>query len=157
LLPKGVRSDQGVKSYTVVMQDIDRILQHCARELTFDYIRATGPGGQNVNKVATAVQLRFDVRGSPTLPEEVKARFIQLAGNRMTNDGVLVIEARRHRAQDKNREDAISRFTVFLRKSLEKPKLRRKTKPNRASKEKRLESKKKRGEVKRARRIQSLE
>jgi ribosome-associated protein len=139
------------------MQEIDRIIQNCARELTFDYIRAAGPGGQNVNKVATAVQLRFDVSGSPTLAEEVKARFIQLAGKRMTNDGVLVIEARRYRTQDKNREDAISRFTSFITKSLEKPKPRRKTKPNRASQEKRLQSKKKRGEVKRTRRIQSLE
>ena len=139
------------------MQEIDRILQRCVQELKFDYIRAAGPGGQNVNKVATAVQLRFDVRNSSALPEEAKARFIHLVGNRLTNDGVLVIEARRYRSQDKNREDAISRFTALIRKSLVKPKHRKRTKPSVASREKRLASKKKRGEIKRTRGTQTFD
>lgn len=139
------------------MPEIDRILQRCVDELKFDYIRAAGPGGQNVNKVATAVQLRFDVRRSPTLPEESKARFISLAGNRMTNGGVLVIEARRYRSQDKNREDAILRFTTIMRQSLVKPKQRKRTKPSFASQEKRLASKKMRGEIKHTRRSRTYD
>ncbi len=139
------------------MQNIDRIIQNCVRELTFDFVRSAGPGGQNVNKVATAAQLRFDVRGSSALTAEVKARLIHLSGNRMTNEGVLVIEARRFRTQDKNREDAIARFTVLLMKSLEEPKLRRKTRPSKASKEKRLDFKKKRSEIKRTRQSRSFD
>jgi ribosome-associated protein len=139
------------------MQNMDRIIQLCARELTFSYIRAAGPGGQNVNKVATAAQLRFDVQSSPALTDDVKARLIRLAGNRMTNEGVLVIEARRFRTQDKNREDAIARFTALLKRSLEKPKPRKKTKSSTASREKRLESKKKRSEIKRTRQSRSFD
>ena len=139
------------------MDEIDNILQRCARDLTFDFIRSAGPGGQNVNKVATAVQLRFDVRGSHTLPEAVKTRLIHLAGKRITNEGVLVIEARRYRTQDQNREDALARFSVLVRKSFEKPKPRRKTRPSAASKEKRLLSKKKRGDVKRKRQARSFD
>jgi ribosome-associated protein len=144
------------KKYSI-MPDFNHIIQNCTRELTFDYIRAAGPGGQNVNKVSSAVQLRFDVRRSTILPEEVKDRLVQLAGKRMTNTGVLVIEARRFRTQEGNRVDAITRFQAILRKSLEKPKQRRKTKPSKASKEKRLDSKKKRGEVKRTRQNRSLD
>jgi len=139
------------------MDELDNILQRCARDLTFDFIRSAGPGGQNVNKVATAVQLRFDVRGSHTLPEAVKTRLIHLAGKRITNEGVLVIEARRYRTQDQNREDALARFSVLVRKSFEKPKPRRKTRPSAASKEKRLLSKKKRGDVKRKRQARSFD
>ncbi len=120
------------------------------RELQFDFVRASGPGGQNVNKVATAVQLRFDLRAS-TLPEEVKARLKKVAGKRVTSDDVLVIEAKSFRTQEKNREDAIGRFVGLVRKSLERPKPRKKTKPTRASKEKRLQAKKRRSEVKRTR------
>jgi ribosome-associated protein len=139
------------------MDESNDILRRCQRELTFDFIRAAGPGGQNVNKVATAVQLRFDVRASQVLPEAVKTRLIHLSGKRMTNDGVLVIEARRYRKQDQNRDDAITRFAALLRKSFEKPKQRRKTKPSAASREKRLLSKKKRSEVKQKRRTRSFD
>ena len=121
------------------------------RELTFEYIRASGPGGQNVNKVATAVQLRFDVRAS-TLPGDLKGRLLHLAGKRVTNEGILVIEAKQYRTQERNREDAISRLIELMRKSAAKPKKRTKTKPTLASKEKRLRSKKARGETKRLRR-----
>jgi ribosome-associated protein len=120
-------------------------------ELTFEYIRASGPGGQNVNKVSTAVQLRFDVTRSPSLPEDVKARLVKLAGRRMTSDGVLVIEAKKYRSQEQNRFDAIQRFHEWVKKAKEKPKTRRKTKPTKTSKEERLKGKKKRGEIKKLR------
>ena len=126
------------------------------RELQFDYVRASGPGGQNVNKVATAVQLRFDVRAS-SLPEEVKTRLIHIAGKRITSEGILILEAKRFRTQEQNREDAIQRFVDLARKSLEKPKPRRKTKPTKTSKEERLKGKKRRGEVKRIRQSRSFE
>ncbi len=139
------------------MHKIEDIIRLCSRELTFNYIRAAGPGGQNVNKVATAVQLRFDVHGSGALTEDTKARLMRLAGSRMTDGGVLVIEARRYRTQDGNREDATARFRALIEKSLEKPKPRHKTGPSKASREKRLKSKKKRGEIKRARRNRSVD
>ncbi|MFN8387059.1 MAG: alternative ribosome rescue aminoacyl-tRNA hydrolase ArfB [Anaerolineales bacterium] len=125
-------------------------------ELHFDYIRASGPGGQNVNKVATAVQLRFDTHAS-SLPEEVKLRLTRLAGKRMTDDGVLLIEAKQFRTQEKNREDAIQRFVELIRKATVKPKPRKKTKPTKTSKEKRLQSKKQRGEIKKNRQNRSFE
>ena len=125
-------------------------LQIDEREVQIEFIRASGPGGQNVNKVATAVQLRFDVRAA-SLPEEVKARLIHLAGKRMTSEGVLLIEAKRFRTQEQNREDAIQRFTELVRKSLVKPKARRKTKPTAASREERLKEKKRKGEIKKLR------
>lgn len=120
------------------------------RDLQIDFIRASGPGGQNVNKVATAVQLRFDVQNSP-LPEEVKARLIHLAGNRITSEGVLLIEAKRFRTQEQNREDAFQRFVELVRKALIPPKSRRQTKPTAVSKTKRLKAKKVRGDIKRLR------
>ncbi|MCC6299395.1 MAG: aminoacyl-tRNA hydrolase [Anaerolineales bacterium] len=120
-------------------------------ELHFDYVRASGPGGQNVNKVATAVQLRFDVRAS-SLAEDVKKRLLHLAGMRATSEGILLIEAKRFRTQEQNREDAIARFAALIRKAAVKPKTRKKTKPTKASKEKRLEAKKRRGEIKKLRR-----
>jgi len=122
------------------------------RELQLEYIRASGPGGQNVNKVATAVQLRFDVVNSPSLTADVKTRLIKLAGKRMTDAGVLIIEAGRFRTQEKNREDAIERLNELVRKASEKPKLRHKTKPTRASKEERLKTKKRTGAIKKIRR-----
>lgn len=121
------------------------------RELQFDFIRAAGPGGQNVNKVATAVQLRFDIVNSSSLASDIKGRLIQLAGKRVNADGVLMLEAKRFRTQEQNREDAIQRLVELIRKALLKPKPRRKTKPTAASKEKRLKAKKVKGATKRLR------
>lgn len=121
------------------------------REIEQKFIRASGPGGQNINKVATAVQLRFDVANSPSLPAAVRERLMGLAGRRITADGVLVIEAQRFRTQVRNRQDAIERLIALIRKAAEKPKPRRKTRPTRRSKERRLEGKRQRGETKRTR------
>lgn len=126
-------------------------------ELHFEYIRASGPGGQNVNKVATAVQLRFDVRASSSLSERVKSRLIHLAGRRITDDGNLLIEAKRYRTQDQNRAEALERLIRMIRSALIKPKARKKTKPSKASMEKRLKEKKRVGEIKRLRRNKSFE
>ena len=120
-------------------------------ELSESFIRGSGPGGQNVNKVATAVQLRFDVRNSPNLPDGVKARLERLAGRRLTGDGVLVITAQRHRTQERNREDALARLVELIRQAAERPKPRRPTRPTLASKKRRLEAKAKRSDVKRMR------
>ncbi len=120
-------------------------------ELSESFIRGSGPGGQNVNKVATAVQLRFDVRHSPSLPDDVRARLERLAGRRLTGDGVLVITAQRHRTQERNRDDAVQRLVELVRQATEVPKPRRATKPTYGSKQRRLESKTKRGEIKRTR------
>jgi ribosome-associated protein len=121
------------------------------QEFQLEYIRSSGPGGQNVNKVATAVQLRFDVANSPSLSEDIKTRLVKLAGKRMTDAGVLVIEASKFRTQEKNREDAIVRLNELVRKASEKPKVRHKTKPTKASQEERLKEKRKRGEAKKNR------
>jgi ribosome-associated protein len=120
-------------------------------ELDERFVRASGPGGQNVNKVATAVELRFDVANSPKLPPDVRERLRVLAGSRMTSDGVLLIDARRHRTQAQNREDARLRLTELLRQALVRPKRRRKTRPTKSSVEKRVESKKRRAQTKRGR------
>ncbi len=121
------------------------------QEIQLEFIRGSGPGGQNVNKVATAAQLRFDVLNSPSLAADVKMRLVKLAGKRMTETGVLVIEAGRFRTQEKNREDAISRLNELVKKASEKPKARHKTKPTKASQEERLKRKKKRGDIKKKR------
>ncbi len=126
-------------------------------ELHFEFIRASGPGGQNVNKVASAVQLRFDVRASPSLPEEVKTRLIRLAGRRMTAGGVLVIEAKRYRAQEQNRADAELRLAELVRRALVPPRPRRPTRPSAAAKARRLEAKKRRGEIKKLRKSSNEE
>jgi ribosome-associated protein len=122
-----------------------------AGELTFEFSRASGPGGQNVNKVSTAVRLRFDVRRSRSLPDEVKERLVHLAGSRVTRDGVLVIEARRFRTQDNNRQDALERLRHLLARAGRTPKRRRPTKPTPKSKVRRLEHKRHRSTTKRGR------
>jgi ribosome-associated protein len=121
------------------------------REISETFIRASGPGGQNVNKVASAAQLRFDLRGSPSLPEPVKARLARLAGNRLTEDGVIVITARRFRSQERNREDARDRLVALIRRAAEPPKPRRKTRPSAAQREARLATKARRSALKRRR------
>ncbi|MXQ11059.1 alternative ribosome rescue aminoacyl-tRNA hydrolase ArfB [Microvirga makkahensis] len=120
-------------------------------EVQESFIRASGPGGQNVNKVESAVQLRFDVRNSPSLPEDVKARLERAAGKRLTNEGVLIITAQRFRTQERNREDAVNRLVELIRQATERPKPRRPTRPTLASKKRRLEAKGRRSEIKKGR------
>ncbi|NIR61968.1 MAG: aminoacyl-tRNA hydrolase [Gammaproteobacteria bacterium] len=120
-------------------------------ELEVRFVLASGPGGQNVNKAATAAQLRFDAARSPSLPEDVRARLLKLAGKRATKEGTVVITARRYRSQERNRQDAIDRLVALIRKAAVKPKPRRKKKASPAAKRKRLEEKRRRSERKRMR------
>ncbi len=122
-------------------------------EIQLDFIHSSGPGGQNVNKVATSVQLRFDVRNSPSLEPDIKERLIKLAGSRMTEDGILIIQSKRYRTQDQNRADAIFKLTAIIQKALIPPKVRKATRPSLTAKATRVSDKKQRGEIKRTRRI----
>jgi len=125
-------------------------------ELTFEALRAGGPGGQNVNKVSSAVQLRFDVRGSAALPEEVRERLVRLAGSRITQEGILLLRGERFRTQEQNRADVLARFTALVQKAAVPPRPRHKTRPTRASQEERLAKKRTRSEVKQMRRRSDL-
>ena len=122
------------------------------REIQEDFVRSSGPGGQNVNKVATAVQLRFDVANCPSLPDDVRQRLIRLAGKRITEGGVLIVEARRFRTQERNRRDALDRLVKLIGRAAQKPKTRRRTRPTLASRQRRLEAKRRQSQAKRLRR-----
>lgn len=126
-------------------------------EIQMDFIHSSGPGGQNVNKVATAVQLRFDASASPSLPDGVRLRLMSIARKRITEDGILIIEARRYRSQAGNRQDAIERLIELLRRAAEKPRVRYRTQPTPASRERRLEIKRRRSGTKNLRRYVSGE
>jgi ribosome-associated protein len=120
-------------------------------EIQISFVKSSGPGGQNVNKVATAAQLRFDIVHSPSLPEDVRQRLIRLAGKRVTAEGVLIIDARQYRTQERNRQDALDRLVELIRKAAEKPRRRHKTQPPPESRKRRLEGKHRRSQVKRLR------
>ena len=120
-------------------------------EIEFTFMTASGPGGQNVNRVATAAQLRFDAARSPALPDDVRRRLAGLAGKRMTGDGVIVIKAQRYRSQERNRDDALARLTALIRRAAERPTTRRATRPSPAATERRLAEKTRRGQTKRRR------
>jgi ribosome-associated protein len=130
------------------MIDITDSIQLDEREIQFVFTRSAGPGGQNVNKLSTTVQLRFNVRESPTLPEAVKHRLVKLAGKRMTSEGILIIVARQYRTQEQNRQEAMDRLIRLIQQAAQPPKPRHKTRPTHASILRRLETKRRRSEIK---------
>ncbi len=138
-------------AYDRAMVRITATLEIPEAELEEQFIRASGPGGQNVNKLSSAVELRFDVRGSPSLPEPVRARLMRLAGQRLTKDGVLIIRAERFRTQERNRADARERLAELVKRATIAPKFRVKTRPSKGAKQRRVDSKVKRGRVKQTR------
>jgi len=121
------------------------------RDIQEDFVRSSGPGGQNVNKVATAVQLRFDVANCPSLPDDVRERLTRLAGKRITAGGVLIVEARRFRTQERNRRDALDRLVKLIGRAASKPKTRRRTRPTLASRQRRMDTKRRQSQAKRLR------
>lgn len=141
--PSILRLSNGRRLYLneAVMMRITSTISIPDRELEFEFFRASGPGGQNVNKVATAVQLRFDVRRSPSLPEDVRRRLIHLAGRRLTEDGILILLGRRFRTQDQNRADALARLKELIARAAVTPKRRKPTRPTGSSRERRLQTK----------------
>ena len=131
---------------------INDVIEIDESAILLEFVRSSGPGGQNVNKVSTAVRLRFDVLGSPALPSDVRDRLIRLAGKRVGADGVLMIQAQRFRTQEANRREAIERLTQLIQHACERPRPRRETRPTAGSKKRRLDTKRHRGAIKENRR-----
>lgn len=133
------------------MIQITPTIQIDENEIAMDFVRSAGPGGQNVNKVSTAVQLYFDATHSPSLPEDVRTRLLGLAGKRLRKDGVIVIKAYQYRTQEQNRADAVGRLVELIQQAAVRPRVRRPTRPSRGSQARRVEAKKRRGQIKRLR------